>query len=46
VALPSQTRLDRAVVLTETSGPARVTGVIDGVDLDVTGVGVFELLHG
>ena len=46
VALPSQTCLDRAVVLTETSGPARVTGVIDGVDLDVTGVGVFELLHG
>jgi hypothetical protein len=46
VALPSQTCLDRSVVLAETSGPARVTGVIDGVELDVSGVGVFELLHG
>jgi hypothetical protein len=46
VALPSETYLDRAVVLAETSGPARVTGVIDGVDLDISGVGVFELLHG
>ncbi|HZZ45470.1 MAG TPA: hypothetical protein VFE65_01140 [Pseudonocardia sp.] len=46
VALPSETCLDRSVVLTETSGRARVTGVIDGADLDVTGVGVFELLHG
>jgi hypothetical protein len=46
VALPSETALDRSVVLAETSGAARVTGLIDGAELDVTAVGVFELLHG
>jgi hypothetical protein len=46
VALPSEVRLDRSVVLCESSGAARVKGSVDGQELDVTGVGVFELLHG
>jgi hypothetical protein len=46
IALPSEVHLDRSVVLSETSGTARVSGSIGGADLDLTGVGVFELLHG
>jgi hypothetical protein len=33
-------------VLSETSGIARVSGSINGEDVDFIGAGVFELLHG
>ncbi|TDL05888.1 hypothetical protein EUA04_20430 [Mycolicibacterium obuense] len=46
LAYPSEVRLDRSVVLCETSGDAHFTGVIGGERLDVTGAGVFEFLHG
>jgi hypothetical protein len=46
LAQPSEVRLDRSVVLSETSGTARVSGSINGEDIDFVGAGVFELLHG
>lgn len=46
LAQPSETRLDRSTVLCETSGAARMTGSIGGEDIDFTGTGVFEFLHG
>jgi hypothetical protein len=46
VALPSEVLLDRSVVLCEASGTARVSGSVGGKELDVSGTGVFELLHG
>jgi hypothetical protein len=46
IGLPSEVRLDRSVMLTESSGTADVSGSINGSALDFTGVGVFEVLHG
>jgi hypothetical protein len=46
LAQPSEVHLDRSVVLSETSGTARVSGSINGEDIDFVGAGVFELLHG
>jgi hypothetical protein len=46
LAQPSEVCLDRSVVLCETNGTARVTGSIDGEDIDFVGAGVFELLYG
>jgi hypothetical protein len=46
LAQPSEVSLDRSVVLCETSGTARVSGSINGEDIDFAGAGVFELLHG
>lgn len=46
IALPSEVDLDRAVSLSETSGTARAVGTVGGEELDVDGVGVFEVLHG
>ena len=46
LAQPSELCLDRSVVLSETSGSARVSGSIDGETIDFVGAGVFELLHG
>jgi hypothetical protein len=46
VALPSEVTLDRSVVLCETIGDARATGMVRGEPLDFTGAGVFEMLHG
>ncbi|MCW2901060.1 MAG: hypothetical protein JWO67_3325 [Streptosporangiaceae bacterium] len=46
LAQPSEVDLDRSVVLCETSGTAYVRGVVDGEELDFTGDGVFEWLHG
>lgn len=46
LAQPSEVCLDRSVVLSETSGTARVRGSINGEDVDIVGAGVFELLHG
>jgi hypothetical protein len=46
LAQPSEVSLDRSVVLCESNGTARVTGSIDGEDIDFTGAGVFELLYG
>jgi hypothetical protein len=46
LAQPSEVHLDRSVVLSETSGAARVSGSIGGETVDFTGSGVFELLHG
>jgi hypothetical protein len=46
LAQPSEVRLDRSVVLCETSGTARVSGSVGGEDIDFSGAGVFELLHG
>jgi hypothetical protein len=46
LAQPSEVFLDRSVVLCETNGSARVTGSIDGEDVDFVGAGVFELLYG
>ena len=46
LAQPSEVRLDRSVVLCESNGTARVTGSIDGEDIDFVGAGVFELLYG
>lgn len=46
LAQPSELHLDRSVVLSETSGSARVSGSIDGEAIDFVGAGVFELLHG
>ncbi|WP_280835422.1 hypothetical protein [Mycolicibacterium frederiksbergense] len=43
---PSELCLDRATVLCETTGSARVSGSIDGESIDFTGAGVFEFLHG
>jgi hypothetical protein len=46
LAQPSEVRLDRSVVLSESTGTARVRGAIDGRHLDLVGAGVFEVLHG
>jgi hypothetical protein len=46
LAQPSEVRIDRSVVLCETSGTARVRGSVGGTEIDFTGAGVFELLHG
>ncbi|MGA7051144.1 MAG: hypothetical protein WBZ37_07685, partial [Mycobacterium sp.] len=46
LAQPSELHLDRSTVLCETSGTARLTGSIGGADIDSTGTGVFEFLHG
>ena len=46
LAQPSEVCLDRSVVLCESNGTARVTGSINGEDIDFVGDGVFELLHG
>jgi hypothetical protein len=46
LAQPSEAFLDRSVVLCEVNGNARVTGSIDGENVDFTGPGVFELLYG
>jgi hypothetical protein len=46
LAQPSEVRLDRSVVLCETSGTARVSGSINGAGIDIDGTGVFEFLHG
>jgi hypothetical protein len=46
LAQPSEVDLDRSVTLAEIGGPARVVGAIGGERIDVTGSGVFELLHG
>lgn len=46
LAQPSEMSLDRSVVLAETAGSARITGSIDGMDLDVAGPGTVELLYG
>ncbi len=46
LAQPSDTALDRATVLCETSGAAHVTGCVNGEHLDFHGAGVFEFLHG
>jgi len=43
---PSEVSLDRSTVLCETSGTARVSGSINGEDVDFVGTGVFEFLHG
>jgi hypothetical protein len=46
LAQPSEVHLDRSVVLCETNGTARVTGTINGENIDFVGAGVFELLNG
>ncbi len=46
VAQPSEVSLRRSTVLCETSGTARVTGTVNGKDIDFVGAGVFEFLHG
>jgi hypothetical protein len=46
LAQPSEVRLDRSVVLYETNGTARVTGSINGENIDFVGAGVFEFLNG
>lgn len=46
LAQPSEVCLDRSTVLCETSGIARVSGKINGEDVDFVGAGVFEFLHG
>lgn len=46
LAQPSETSLDRSVVLCEASGTVRVNGAISGRNVDVVGTGVFEFLHG
>jgi hypothetical protein len=46
VAQPSELRPDRAVVLSEISGTARVRGSVAGRDLDAPATGVVEVLHG
>jgi hypothetical protein len=46
LAQPSEVRLDRSVVLYETSGTAHVSGSINGEHIDFVGAGVFELLNG
>jgi hypothetical protein len=43
---PSEVRLDRSVVLCESSGTARMHGSINGQSIDFTGTGVFEFLYG
>ena len=46
LAQPSERSLDRSIVLCEASGTARVSGKINGEDVDFVGAGVFEFLHG
>ena len=46
LAQPSEVDMDRSVVLYETSGTARVSGSVNGEELDFTGFGLFEWLHG
>jgi hypothetical protein len=46
LAQPSELHLDRSTVLCETSGTARLTGSVGGTEIDSTGTGVFEFLHG
>jgi hypothetical protein len=46
LAQPSELVLDRAVVLSEISGAARISGSVQGRPFDGAGAGVFELLHG
>jgi hypothetical protein len=46
LAQPSEVCLDRSTVLCETSGTARVSGKINGEDVNFVGAGVFEFLHG
>ncbi|MDT5289552.1 MAG: hypothetical protein QOF88_4441 [Mycobacterium sp.] len=46
LAQPSEVCLDRSTVLCETSGTARVSGSINGEDVDFVGTGVFEFFHG
>jgi hypothetical protein len=46
LAQPSELALDRSIVLCETSGTARVSGSINGKDIDFVGAGVFEFLYG
>lgn len=46
LAQPSEVRLDRSTVLCETGGTTRVRGWINGEDVDFSGTGVFEFLHG
>jgi hypothetical protein len=46
LAQPSEVCLDRSTVLCETSGTARVSGSINGEDVDFVGTGVFEFLYG
>lgn len=46
LAQPSEVRLDRSVVLCESSGAARVNGSINGEAVDFVGTGVFEFLYG
>lgn len=46
LAQPSELALDRSTVLCESSGSARMSGVINGEEIDFTGTGVFEFLYG
>ncbi|MGH4009208.1 MAG: hypothetical protein ACRDTH_13815 [Pseudonocardiaceae bacterium] len=46
LAQPSELALDRAVVLSEISGAAQISGSVHGCPIEATGAGVFELLHG
>jgi hypothetical protein len=46
LAQPSEVCLNRSIVLCETSGTARVSGTINGEDVDFDGAGVFEFLYG
>ena len=46
VARPSETDIDRSVVLDETSGAAWATGSLRGRRIEFDGPGVFEFLHG
>jgi len=46
IAHPSETCLDRSVVLAETAGWATVAGVLDGKPIDLTAQGIVELMHG
>jgi hypothetical protein len=42
---PNELHLDRSVVLCETTGPARVSGLIDGRELAAEGAGVVEVFR-
>ncbi|MHA3023484.1 hypothetical protein ACXPWS_24855 [Mycobacterium sp. BMJ-28] len=46
LAQPSELSLDGTTVLCESSGTARMTGSINGADIDFAGTGVFEFLYG
>lgn len=46
LAQPSEICLDGSTVLCESSGTARVSGSINGAEIDFIGTGVFEFLYG